>query len=173
MRSGSIRPQAAAIPPLRILLVDDSSAVLKITSRFLKANGHTVETADNGRQCLERLQLGWRDFDVLITDLQMPVMDGFVSVREYRAWQDGVMREEESERGERTERCDGGEGGGRNDKRGGDEVPHRLHIVGMSANSDSESVKDALAAGMNGFVMKPFSYDVLAASLKGATPHRY
>jgi CheY-like chemotaxis protein len=135
------------VPPLRILLVDDSSAILKITSRFLKINGHTVETADNGLQCLERLKTGRRDFDVLISDLQMPVMDGFTSVREYRAWEEGFMRLS-------------GEGEG-DEKR-------RLHIIGMSANSDEESVKDALAAGMDDFVMKPFNYEILAASLKGA-----
>ena len=143
----SLQP-TLVIPPLRILLVDDSSAILKITGRFLKANGHTVETADNGLQCLERLKMGRRDFDVLITDLQMPVMDGFTSVREYRAWEiDCLLASSEKE--------DEGEGLG------------RLYIIGMSANSDEESVKDALAAGMDDFVMKPFNYDVLAASLKG------
>ena len=148
------RPPAPVIPHLRILLVDDSSAILKITSRFLKANGHTVETADNGHLCLERLTTGRRDFDVLITDLQMPVMDGFTSVRGYRAWENGFMRG--SGKGEE------GEGKGEGVKKS------RLYIIGMSANSDEESVKDALAAGMDDFVMKPFNYEVLAASLKGA-----
>ena len=154
-RGPRIRLQKADIPSLRVLLVDDSSAILKITGRFLKANGHTVETADNGLQCLERLKMGRRDFDVLITDLQMPVMDGFTSVREYRAWERGCMFEspEEDEEGER---------------KGEAASTDRLYIIGMSANSDQESVKDALAAGMDDFVMKPFNYEVLAASLKGA-----
>ncbi len=53
----------------------------------------------------------------------------------------------------------------RDEGKGGDKCP--LYIIGMSANSDNESVKDALAAGMNDFVMKPFNYEVLAARLKG------
>ena len=151
-RGRKVRPLTAVIPPLRVLLVDDSSAILKITGRFLKANGHTVETADNGYQCLERLKKGRTDFDVLITDLQMPVMDGFTSVREYRAWEKGYIRASDAE-------CLAkGEG----DKK------RRLYIIGMSANGDDESVKDALAAGMDDFVTKPFNYEILATSLKGA-----
>jgi CheY-like chemotaxis protein len=118
-----------------------------------------VETADNGHQCLERLKTGRRDFDVLITDLQMPVMDGFTSVREYRAWEEEFMRSSGKSEGKEDE----GKGEGKVEGNG-DETA-RLYIIGMSANSDEESVKDALAAGMDDFVMKPFNYEVLAASL--------
>ena len=159
-----VRQPPTVLPSLRVLLVDDSSAVLKITSRFLKANGHTVETADNGYQCLERLKRGMRDFDVLITDLQMPVMDGFTAVREYRKGEDCLLFLSKGESKEEGEGKGEGEGFGM-----GEDVKHcRLYIIGMSANSDEESVKDALAAGMDDFVTKPFSYEVLAVTLKGA-----
>jgi CheY-like chemotaxis protein len=75
------------LPPLRILLVDDAMSILKVTRRFLEKHGHTVETAENGNQSLELLKSTRDDFDVLITDLQMPVMDGFESVRRYREWE--------------------------------------------------------------------------------------
>ena len=64
---------STAIAPLRILLTDDSASILKVTKRFLLANGHFVETADNGNQSLERLKRERAEFDMHITDLQMPV----------------------------------------------------------------------------------------------------
>jgi hypothetical protein len=54
-----------------ILLVDDSLYILKVTSRLLTMNGHTVETAINGSIGLERLKRP-HYFDMVITDLQMP-----------------------------------------------------------------------------------------------------
>ena len=44
-------------------------------------------TADNGNQSLERLKLARHSFDLLITDLQMPIMDGFESVRRFREYE--------------------------------------------------------------------------------------
>ena len=59
-----------------ILLVDDSLSILKVTSRVLMMNGHTVETALNGSIGLERLKEAYatRDINMVITDLQMEVM---------------------------------------------------------------------------------------------------
>ena len=59
------------LPPLRVLLTDDSASILRVTKRFLTSNGHTVETCENGNQSLERLKAGPDDFDLLITDLQV------------------------------------------------------------------------------------------------------
>jgi CheY-like chemotaxis protein len=60
----------------RVLLIDDSPSVLRVTSRFLLMNGHTVVTAANGWQGLEILQetYGTKQFDLVITDMQMPGM---------------------------------------------------------------------------------------------------
>ena len=59
------------LPPLRILLTDDAASILKVTSRFLKAYGHTVGTAENGNQSLECLKKEFGLYDLLITDLQV------------------------------------------------------------------------------------------------------
>jgi hypothetical protein len=56
---------------LRILLTDDAASILKVTSRFLTANKHTVVTAENGNQSLERLKNDFGQIDLLITDLQV------------------------------------------------------------------------------------------------------
>ena len=46
---------------MRILVVDDSISILKVTSRLLKMNGHTVETASNGSIGLDMLKAGYKD----------------------------------------------------------------------------------------------------------------
>ena len=63
------------IPKLRILLTDDSPSILKVTSRFLKMNGHEVTTAENGSEALKLINSDELIFDVLVTDLQMPVSE--------------------------------------------------------------------------------------------------
>ncbi len=61
-------------PPLRILLVDDQEINLLFASRILQRVGHGVITAANGREAVER----WEQdtFDVILMDVQMPVMSG-------------------------------------------------------------------------------------------------
>ena len=67
------------IPPLRLLLVDDDPAVLSSTKIVLELDGHAIVTADGGEAGLEALQnarLSGRAFDLIITDLGMPYVDG-------------------------------------------------------------------------------------------------
>jgi CheY-like chemotaxis protein len=63
-------------PPrrLRILFVEDEPIVRKAISQQLLSVGHTVETADNGVEGLDKFMAGW--FDVVITDRAMPEMGG-------------------------------------------------------------------------------------------------
>ena len=68
------------IPKLRILLTDDSSSILKVTSRFLKMNGHEVTTAENGSEALKLINSNELIFDVLVTDLQMPVSESWLAL---------------------------------------------------------------------------------------------
>lgn len=64
----------AAGPRRRILVVDDEENIRKLLSGILSMDGHAVDTARNGVQALERLS-GAR-YDLLITDIKMPEMDG-------------------------------------------------------------------------------------------------
>jgi two-component system, cell cycle response regulator len=59
----------------RILVVDDSRLVRVMLTQYLTAAGFQVEEAENGTVALEMLAGG--DYDVVITDLQMPGVDGF------------------------------------------------------------------------------------------------
>jgi two-component system cell cycle response regulator len=59
----------------RVLVVDDSRLVRLVVARHLEAARYAVEQADDGRQALDKIERG--SFDVVITDLRMPGLDGF------------------------------------------------------------------------------------------------
>lgn len=70
-------------PALRVLLVDDHPANRLLLGQQLKFLGHSVVESEDGQQAFERLQV--EPFDVVITDCNMPVMDGYELTRRVRA----------------------------------------------------------------------------------------
>jgi two-component system, chemotaxis family, chemotaxis protein CheY len=66
----------------RILAVDDSAAMRQMVGITLAGAGHQVEQAIDGRQALEIAEK--QKFDLVITDVNMPNMDGITLVRELR-----------------------------------------------------------------------------------------
>jgi signal transduction histidine kinase/ActR/RegA family two-component response regulator len=66
------------VPPasLNILLVEDNIINQKVTQKMLGRLGHRVTIADNGKKAIDLIHLG-QDFDLVLMDGQMPVMDGF------------------------------------------------------------------------------------------------
>jgi len=78
----SAAPGQAGTTHWRILLVDDEPTQRLILARLLKRAGYEVETAGNGREALAKLQSGY--YQLLITDWEMPEMDGVALCRELR-----------------------------------------------------------------------------------------
>ncbi|GFO69304.1 hypothetical protein GMLC_28830 [Geomonas limicola] len=68
--------------PLDILFVEDNAINLTIGSAILKELGHRVRCATNGKECLELLER--ERFDLVLMDIQMPVMDGREALQEIR-----------------------------------------------------------------------------------------
>ncbi len=66
----------------RIIIVDDDPLVRRTILRGLRDHGYSVEGAEDGLQALHHLQHG--HFDVVLTDLQMPRLDGLALLREIR-----------------------------------------------------------------------------------------
>ncbi len=70
-------------PPLyRILAADDDESVRNVIAAFLKYSGLDADFAADGEEVLEKLTNG--SYDILLIDLQMPVLDGIETVKEIR-----------------------------------------------------------------------------------------
>lgn len=72
----------AMLPGIRILLVDDSEEIVETLGGLLRAEGAQVVTATNGFTALE--VLASEDFDVLVSDIGMPGMDGYALLKALR-----------------------------------------------------------------------------------------
>lgn len=68
-------PAAPAAGPVPILIVDDSAVVRAKLGKLLTSNGYAVTAARHGQEALDAIGQQW--FAVMITDLEMPEMDGF------------------------------------------------------------------------------------------------
>lgn len=60
----------------RILLTEDDEAVRSFVKRALELDGHSVEAAEDGGEAVEILNRDKGGYDLLLTDIKMPVMDG-------------------------------------------------------------------------------------------------
>ena len=67
-------PEEPAAPGSAILVVDDEESIQRLLGSILEMDGHRVDTAGNGREALDRIAR--RNYDMVITDIKMPEMDG-------------------------------------------------------------------------------------------------
>jgi len=113
-----------------VLLVDDNPTNRTLILRQLNLLGYAAETAENGRQALERWHAG--GFAAVITDCNMPEMDGYEFTRNLR----------------KIEETRGGKG--------------RTPVIACTANALTGDAEACLKAGMDDFVPKPVGLDYLA-----------
>ena len=100
LTSGSAEEAAAAAPgstldtlfsrPLRILLAEDNAVNQRLASRMLENHGHSVCIANNGLEAVQALEKD--SFDMILMDVQMPVMDGFETTAVIRQKEQGSGR---------------------------------------------------------------------------------
>ncbi|MEK6775064.1 MAG: MHYT domain-containing protein [Bdellovibrionota bacterium] len=77
-----VRETSPALSRLNILVVDDSLDNQALVKKLLKLAGAAVDTANNGREGIEKALSG--NFNLVLMDLQMPEMDGYEATRELR-----------------------------------------------------------------------------------------
>ncbi len=66
---------SAPVQPRRVLLVEDNEINRRVAVGLLRSRGHQVVVAENGQEALNKL--ADQEFDVILMDMQMPVMDGY------------------------------------------------------------------------------------------------
>jgi DNA-binding NtrC family response regulator len=76
------------VEPKRILIVDDQESMRDMLTDLLDMMGHDPRTVEGGPQALEELSAG--PVDLVITDLNMPVMDGMELMREIKSRAPGL-----------------------------------------------------------------------------------
>ncbi len=114
------------LSPLEILLAEDNPINQKVVVHMLTKMGHKVTAVANGQKALDRLESN--HFDLVLMDVQMPVLDGLAATRRIRRVQSEVRY---------------------------------IPIIAMTAHAMKSDREKCIAAGMNGYISKPFDPDKL------------
>jgi two-component system, sensor histidine kinase and response regulator len=82
----SVAPTSSTeLRALRILLAEDSSDNQMLVRSYLKQNPYHLDIAGHGASALEQFKSG--NYDLVLMDMQMPVMDGYEATHAIRAWE--------------------------------------------------------------------------------------
>lgn len=115
---------------MKILIVDDFSTMRRIIKNLLRDLGYTnCQEADDGNTALPMLQGG--NFDFLVTDWNMPGMQGIDLLKAVRA----------------------------------DEKLKSMPVLMVTAEAKREQIVEAAQAGVNGYIVKPFTAQTLKEKL--------
>ncbi|MFT5520514.1 MAG: two-component system chemotaxis response regulator CheY [Enterobacterales bacterium] len=118
-------------PNMKILIVDDFSTMRRIIKNLLRDLGFTnTAEADDGITALPMLQGG--NFDFLVTDWNMPGMEGIELLKRVRA----------------------------------DENLKSLPVLLVTAEAKKEQIVEAAQAGVNGYIVKPFTSNTLKVKIE-------
>lgn len=114
----------------KILLAEDDPINLKLMSRLLTKNGFEFLTANNGETVVE-LAKNYPQIDVILMDIQMPLLNGYEATEKIREWENE------------------------------NNVTKKFKIIALTAHSFEEEKRKCLACGMNDFITKPINMQEL------------
>jgi two-component system sensor histidine kinase/response regulator len=149
-QGGPPEEQQSPTPPdnshegVRVLLVEDNRVNQLVAQEMLKRRGFQIFVAENGRLALERLEQ--EAYDLVLMDVQMPVMDGLEATRHIRASEEHARREGKPGR--------------------------HMPIIAMTANAMSGDERTCLDAGMDAYVAKPLNMQQLMDAISRHVPPR-
>ena len=118
----------------KALVAEDNLINQKIVSFLLRRMGFEVELTDNGQAALEKFAS--MDFDLVILDIQMPILDGYQVAKAIRQQEKGTSA--------------------------------HLPIIALTANAMKGDRELYLEAGMDGYVSKPFTSEMLQQAIEFA-----
>jgi len=83
LRDGEAGEHQSGVAPMEILLAEDGKVNQLVAVRLLERRGHRVTVVENGLEAVDRARK--ENFDVILMDIQMPLMSGFEASQEIRA----------------------------------------------------------------------------------------
>ncbi len=116
-----------AMMPKKILLVEDNLINQKVSLHTLHTLGFEVDLAENGQIAIEKYKQN--QYDLILMDIQMPVMDGITATK--------IIRQLELKK----------------------KPKENIQIVAITANSLKDDRQKCLEAGMNEYISKPFDLE--------------
>jgi len=122
---------------MRILLAEDNKINQKVASKTLETFGHKVDIVENGYEAVQQFQK--EQYDLIMMDLEMPVMDGLEATRNIRKIEQDIL------------------------KRG--DTLKKVRIVALTAHSTTEDKERCIAVGMDDYISKPFRQAEIARVL--------
>ncbi|KAJ2974591.1 hypothetical protein NUW58_g8613 [Xylaria curta] len=131
---------------LRLLIAEDDPINMKILKKRLEKAGHQVSSAVNGEDCAAVLKERPSDFDVILMDMQMPIVDGLTSTKLIRAFEKSVEYPRVSTL-----------------------APSHGHIpiLAVSASLVEKDKATYTEAGFDGWILKPIDFKRLHVLLDG------
>ncbi|MFA5073239.1 MAG: response regulator [Nitrospirota bacterium] len=115
---------------MKILIVDDCQTTRRLLGLYLRSKGFDIAQAENGLDALEKL--GSENVNLIISDLNMPYMDGIEFVKAVRA----------------------------------DQRQAHLPVLMVTTETDIEERERAISAGVNGYLTKPVSAEVVMQNIR-------
>ncbi|MDT8318820.1 MAG: ATP-binding protein, partial [bacterium] len=89
-KEGPVQATPEELLPLKILLTDDSEDNRFLIEIFLKDTPYTIDLAGNGEEAVEMFIA--KDYDLVLMDIQMPLLDGYEATRIIRKWEEDSGR---------------------------------------------------------------------------------
>ncbi|KAJ5503719.1 hypothetical protein N7463_006593 [Penicillium fimorum] len=155
-QDSSFRPAPSALPttepstteydPLSVLVAEDDPINSKIIHKRLTKLGHAVKLTSNGEACMIAFSSATKSFDVVLMDIQMPILDGMAATRAIREFESKTPKEALSDKAIRNDR-----------------VP----IFTVSASLVEKDLEIYVDTGFYGWVMKPINFARLNVLLNG------
>ena len=134
--NSEIELSVAKLRGAKVLLVEDNELNLELAQELLTTNGIKTAVAKNGQEALEVLLAG-NDFDGVLMDCQMPVMDGYEASRRLR------------QKGEKK----------------GFSYLQTLPVIAMTASAMAGDKGKVINAGMNDYIAKPIDVRVMFSTM--------
>jgi two-component system sensor histidine kinase/response regulator len=126
---------------LNILLAEDNLVNQKLAVNLLETRGYQVTLASTGKEAVKVFKKN--NFDLILMDVQMPVMDGFEATGRIRQWEQRAARNAQPEA--------------------------HIPIVAMTAHAMKGDREKCIAAGMDDYVSKPIKPEALFTAIENQT----